>query len=60
MANFAVIEDGIVTNIIVADDEEIATTVTGKMCVEYFDNAPAYIGGTYNGKKFSAPVEEGN
>ena len=35
MANFAVIENNVVTNVIVAETEKIAKEVTGKICVEY-------------------------
>jgi hypothetical protein len=58
MATFAEIQDGVVTNVIVADTKEIAELVTGLTCVEYTDKNPAYIGGTYDGKKFNAPVVE--
>ena len=55
MANFAVIKDGSVTNIIVSDTKEIAELVTGLTCVEYTDSNPAFIGGTYDGETFTAP-----
>jgi hypothetical protein len=58
MANFAEIQDGVVTNVIVADTKEIAELVTGLTCVEYTAENPAYIGGTYDGSKFIPPVEE--
>ena len=51
MANFAVIEDSVVTNIIVADSKAIAEEVTGATCVEYTIE-PAEPGGTYVNKKF--------
>jgi len=59
MATFAVIIDGIVDNIIVADSKEIAENVTGKTCVEYVspsDNA-AFIGLGFDAKtgKFEQP-----
>ena len=38
MANFAVINGGKVSNIIVADTKEIAEEVTGQLCVEYTDS----------------------
>lgn len=44
MANFAVINSGKVSNIIVADTKEIAEEVTGQLCVEYTDESPASIG----------------
>lgn len=51
MANFAIIEDEKVTNIIVADSKTIAEEVTGKTCVQ-FTTEPAEVGGTYVNKKF--------
>ena len=44
MAQFAVIENNTVTNIIVADTLQIAQEVTGTVCVEYTSDAPAAIG----------------
>ena len=55
MANFAVIENGIVTNIIVADTKQVAETATGKTCVEYTDSNPACIGLGYDGTIFEQP-----
>ena len=59
MANYAVIKDDIVNNVIVADTKEIAETVTGLTCIEY-ENVPGApgIGWTYDGTNFSAPVIE--
>jgi hypothetical protein len=58
MANFAVIKDGVVDNVIVADTKEIAEQVTGLTCVEYTEENPAGIGWTYDGANFVAPVVE--
>ena len=58
MANFAEIQNGVVTNVIVADTKEIAELVTGLTCVEYTDENPAGIGWTYDGSKFIPPVKE--
>jgi len=58
MPNFAEIQDGVVTNVIVADTKEIAELVTRLTCVEYTDENPAGIGWTYDGSKFTPPVEE--
>jgi hypothetical protein len=60
MANFAIIEDGVVTNTILADSKAIAEEVTGKTCVAYTDSNPAFIGLGYDGTTFEqpAPVEE--
>jgi hypothetical protein len=61
MANYAIIKDGIVNNVIVADTKEIAETVTGLTCVEVSNEpgAPG-IGWTYDGAEFTAPVVEDN
>lgn len=59
MANYAVIEDNKVTNIIVADSKEIAEDVTGYTCIEYTDENPAGIGYTWDGNNFIQPeIEE--
>lgn len=44
MATYAVIENGTVINVIVADSQEIAEQVTEKTCVEYTEEAPLGIG----------------
>jgi hypothetical protein len=56
MANFAVIKDGVVNNVIVADIKEVAELVTGLTCIEYTEENPAGIGWTYDGVNFVAPV----
>jgi hypothetical protein len=58
MANYAVMNDNIVENIIVADTKEIAEQVTGKECIEYTDSNPAGIGWAYADGVFTAPVVE--
>jgi hypothetical protein len=56
MTNFAVIENGIVENIIVAESLEIAQSASGKTCVEYQDGSnAAYIGLTYKDGVFEQP-----
>jgi hypothetical protein len=55
MANFAVIEDGVVVNIIIAESKAIAEEHTGLTCIEYEDSKPATIGWTYDGKKLTNP-----
>ena len=55
MANFAVINNGVVENCIVAESQAIAEEVTGLTCVEY---TVPQIGGTYVDGKFIAPVGE--
>jgi hypothetical protein len=58
MATYAVIENGIVTNVIVADSKGIAEEVTGKLCIEYNDLNPASIGNTWDGTNFIRPILE--
>lgn len=58
MANFAIIEDGKVTNTILAESKAIAEEVTGKTCVEYTDSNPACIGLGYDGTTFEQPARE--
>jgi hypothetical protein len=58
MANYAVIQDGIVTNVIVAESKEIAELVTGLTCVEYTQENPAGIGWSYDGTNFTALITE--
>jgi len=52
MANFAVIQNDTVVNIIVADSIEIAEQATGLTCVGYTDEFPAVIGCSYDGERF--------
>ena len=47
MGNFAIISEGIVTNIIVADSKEIAELVSRSECIESTEENFAYIGGAY-------------
>jgi len=57
MANFAVVRDNIVVNVIVADTLEDANQATGLTCVEYTDEFPAGIGWIFDGEVFNpAPV----
>lgn len=56
MANFAIIEDGKVTNTILADSKAIAEEVTGKTCVEFTLSNPACIGLGYDGTTFEQPA----
>lgn len=59
MPNYAVIKNGIVDNVIVADSKEIADQVTGLNCIEITSEpgAPA-IGWLYDGTSFISPVVE--
>ena len=56
MANFAVIEYGIVTNTLIAESKESAEDATGKSCVEYTESNVAYIGLGYSKGVFEQPV----
>jgi hypothetical protein len=50
MKNLAIIEEGIVVNILLAEDD-----FTIENSIEYTDVNPAYIGGTYDGEYFYPP-----
>ena len=56
MANFAVIDNQVVINIIDAPSKEVAEEATKFTCVEYNDENPARIGWTYDGDKFTDPA----
>jgi hypothetical protein len=58
MANFAIVEDTKVTNIILADSKAIAEEVTGKTCVEFTQSNPAHIGLRYDGTTFEQPARQ--
>lgn len=61
MANFVVVENGIVKNFIVADSFESAeeNCGVGKIVVETEETGVPHFGGTWDGQKFGpAPVEE--
>lgn len=60
MATFAVLNNGQVMNVIIADTKEIAEQVTNHTCVEYTESNPAAIGHIYDEATvtFSAPVVE--
>jgi len=60
MANFAVVENNIVSNIIIADSLEIAKQVTGAECFEYTDDNPINVGQHYDknsGLFFNPPIQ---
>ena len=57
MKTFAVIENGIVVNVIVGvEDEVVAANPT--LYVEYTTDKPAGIGWTYDGKDFIDPTPQ--
>lgn len=58
MATFAVIENGVVSNVIVCETKELAEALTTTTCVEYNDENRAGIGWTYDGTKFIEPVTQ--
>jgi hypothetical protein len=58
MANFAVIKDNKVENIIVADSKAIAEEVTGATCVAYTDEDRPHIGLGYSKGVFEQPAVE--
>jgi hypothetical protein len=53
MANFAVIKDGIVLNVIVAESKEIAEQVSTLECIEFTEEQNVGIGSTYADGIFS-------
>ena len=57
MATFAVIENGIVKNIIVAETLDDAQPA-GPLVIEYTSEKPAGIGWTWDGENFIPPVIE--
>lgn len=62
MATYAVIENGTVINVIVADSKEIAEQVTEKECLEFTEANPLMPGATWNTdlSKYVNPKPESN
>ena len=59
MNNYAVVENGIVVNLVVADSLEVAESLTGQTCIEYdYDLANPVIGLGWDGTEFQQPVVE--
>jgi len=56
MNNYAIIENGVVTNTVVWDGESDWTPVAGSTAVLVPPETFVSIGYTYNGTTFSAPV----
>jgi hypothetical protein len=56
MKRFAVIQNNIVINVIIADTKEIAEEATGLTCIESTDENSAYIGLKYENGVFEKPV----
>jgi hypothetical protein len=59
MSLFAIVENNVVINIIVAESKEIAETVTKATCVEYETQNDCGIGWVYDAEKkvFISPVK---
>lgn len=55
MANFYVVKDDKVENIIVAESKEVAEAVTGLPCYEYEMSNQPNIGWEFDGKSFVKP-----
>ena len=53
----AVIENGIVENIIVCETVKLAKELTGKDCFEFKEDNPAHIGLGFDGKVFEQPSD---
>jgi hypothetical protein len=66
MSNFAQVQDGVVVNIIVADNDFISILPNSNEYIEYSEDNPAFIGGEYeNGffyplKPFSSWLKNGS
>ena len=58
MGVFAIIENGVVVNTILAESAELAESLTGKTCVESTLENPAVIGLGYVNGVFEQPVTE--
>ena len=59
MTNYAIIDNNLVVDVIIADTVEIAETLTGKKAVPFnLENHEAGIGYSYDGEKFSPPIVE--
>ena len=60
MARYAVINGNIVSNVIMADDKEATEAALNCVLVEFTDDNPASVGGSYNPEtgRFVTPVVE--
>lgn len=57
MPNFAVLDhNNVVSNVIVAENKEIAEDVTGNICVPC--EGTQYLGARWNGNEFIMPIIE--
>lgn len=57
MSHFAVLNDSVVVNVIVADTLEIAEAVSNARCIEFTEENPAQIGWKYIDDAFVNPNE---
>jgi hypothetical protein len=55
---FAIIENGVVVNVVVGDSLANIKSLLKVDCVEYTEANPAGIGWSYDGTVFTAPVVE--
>ena len=55
MTKYAVINENVVVNIILADSVEIAEQVTGHTCIECTDLLNPNVGYLWNGDSFTVP-----
>jgi hypothetical protein len=55
MTKYAVIDENVVVNIILADSVEIAEQVTGHTCIECTDLLNPNVGYLWNGDSFTVP-----
>jgi hypothetical protein len=55
---YAVIDNGVVLNCIIAYDLETAELVSGHSCVEFTLDSPAHIGLKYENETFEQPPSE--
>lgn len=58
MPNFAIIDNGLVQNVIVCDSKEQAEFYTNRECVEFTPSNPAWVGLGWDGTTFEQPVRE--
>ena len=57
MTYFAVLDNNVVVNTIVADTKQVAEEITNATCIEYNQTSPAGIGYFYDGENFNPPTE---
>lgn len=55
MPNYAVIENNVVINTMIADNKNIAEQITEKTCVEFDESNVAHIGLSYLNNNFEQP-----